>query len=263
MRLRFTLLVVALAAHASTALAQAPAPAKAPNANAIIDTKDMTPEQRSAAILAQYGEPVLDPQSAQRTEEAIKRYKAIAAKGGWPLVPAEAKYAVGAEGPDVELLRRRLVVTGDSGRFDDWNAQRRENIFLPQLKGLPNVVVRAAADLIPGARLGWRSELKPPKDGGRRLMADLEKVGWQAPIRFEGLPPHVFAEYRRLAAGGLAVHLINYDPGNPIVGAKVVLPAGARATVEEPFGDDSLPHPVAADGQLPAFSQYALLLIGH
>ncbi|UGV26015.1 murein L,D-transpeptidase [Rhodopseudomonas boonkerdii] len=125
MRLRFTLLVVALAAHASTALAQAPAPAKAPNANAIIDTKDMTPEQRSAAILAQYGEPVLDPQSAQRTEEAIKRYKTIAAKGGWPLVPAEAKYAVGAEGPDVELLRRRLVVTGDlftvesSGPYND------------------------------------------------------------------------------------------------------------------------------------------------
>src|SRR6478609_5326716 len=111
MTLRFTTLVVAAAASASTAFAQAPAPApaRAPNANAaIIDTKGMTPEQRSAAILAQYSEPVFDPQSAQRTEEAIKRYKAIAAKGGWPLIPAEAKYAVGAEGPNVDLLRRRL-----------------------------------------------------------------------------------------------------------------------------------------------------------
>jgi murein L,D-transpeptidase YcbB/YkuD len=108
-------MIVAVAASASTAFAQAPAPApaKAPNANAIIDIKGMTPEQRSAAILAQYSEPVFDPQSAQRTEDAIKRYKAIAAKGGWPAIPAEAKYAAGAEGADVDLLRRRLVITGD------------------------------------------------------------------------------------------------------------------------------------------------------
>lgn len=128
MTLRFTTLVVAVAASTSTAFAQVPAPtpAKAPSANAaIIDTKGMTPEQRSAAILAQYSEPVFDPQSAQRTEEAIKRYKAIAAKGGWPLIPAEAKYAVGAEGANVELLRRRLVITGDlftvesSGPYND------------------------------------------------------------------------------------------------------------------------------------------------
>ncbi|QUS40833.1 murein L,D-transpeptidase [Tardiphaga alba] len=127
MALRFITMLVATAASASTAFAQAPAaaPAKAPNANAIIDAKSMTPEQRSAAILAQYGEPVFDPQSAQRTEEALKRYRAIAAKGGWPLIPAEAKYAAGAEGPDVELLRRRLVVTGDlftvesSGPYND------------------------------------------------------------------------------------------------------------------------------------------------
>jgi murein L,D-transpeptidase YcbB/YkuD len=115
MTLRFTTMIVAVAASASTAFAQAPAPApaKAPNANAIIDIKGMTPEQRSAAILAQYSEPVFDPQSAQRTEHAIKRYKAIAAKGGWPAIPAEAKYAAGAEGADVDLLRRRLVITGD------------------------------------------------------------------------------------------------------------------------------------------------------
>ena len=128
MTLRFTTLVVAVAASASTAFAQAPAPAPAKPANAnaaIIDTKGMTPEQRSAAILAQYSEPVFDPQSAQRTEEAIKRYKAIAAKGGFPLIPADAKYAVGAEGPNVELLRRRLVITGDlftvesSGPYND------------------------------------------------------------------------------------------------------------------------------------------------
>lgn len=130
MTLRFTTTIVALAATATSAFAQAPTPAavpaKAPTTNAaIIDVKTMTPEQRSAAILAQSSEPVLDPQSAQRSEEAVKRYKAIAAKGGWPMIPAEAKYAAGAEGPDVELLRRRLIITGDlftvesSGPYND------------------------------------------------------------------------------------------------------------------------------------------------
>lgn len=124
MILRFTTMLVAVAAGASTAFAQTPAPAPA-KAETIIDAKSMTPEQRSAAILAQYSEPVLDPQSGPRTEEAITRYKAIAAKGGWPMIPADAKYALGAEGPNVALLRRRLVITGDlftaesSGPYND------------------------------------------------------------------------------------------------------------------------------------------------
>jgi murein L,D-transpeptidase YcbB/YkuD len=127
MTLRYIIIIGAMAASSTMAHAQAPTavPANAPSANAITDTKTMTPEQRSAAILAQSGEPVLDPQSAQRTDDALKRYRAIAAKGGWPMIPAEAKYAAGLEGPDVELLRRRLVITGDlftvesSGPYND------------------------------------------------------------------------------------------------------------------------------------------------
>jgi murein L,D-transpeptidase YcbB/YkuD len=130
MTLRITTLALVVAASTTTAFAQttttvAPARPAAPAPSASIDPKTLTPEARSAAILAQYGEPVLDPQSAQRTEDAVKRYKAIAAKGGWPVIPTEAKFAVGAEGPDVELLRRRLVVTGDlftvesSGPYND------------------------------------------------------------------------------------------------------------------------------------------------
>ncbi|MCX7320225.1 MAG: L,D-transpeptidase family protein [Hyphomicrobiales bacterium] len=127
MTLRFVTMIIVAAAGSAVAHAQAPnpAPAKAPSANAIIDSKSMTPEQRSAAILAQSSEPALDPQSAQRTEDALKHYRAIAAKGGWPMITAEAKYAAGLEGPDVELLRRRLVITGDlftvesSGPYND------------------------------------------------------------------------------------------------------------------------------------------------
>lgn len=127
MTLRFVTMIIVAAAGSAVAHAQAPnpAPAKAPSANAVIDSKSMTPEQRSAAILAQSSEPALDPQSAQRTEDALKHYRAIAAKGGWPMITAEAKYAAGLEGPDVELLRRRLVITGDlftvesSGPYND------------------------------------------------------------------------------------------------------------------------------------------------
>ncbi len=153
----------------------------------------------------------------------------------------------------------RLVVTGDSGRYDDWNAQRRVNGFIPQLVGLPNVSVRASSDIIPKASLGWSHSVPPPKDGGRALMADLAKVGWKPSVRFEGLPAHVFAEYRRTKGGGVAVHLVNYDPANPPKGARIVLPPGCRATVEEPLGKDPKARPLPSDGALPPFAEYLLI----
>jgi murein L,D-transpeptidase YcbB/YkuD len=126
MTLRTLTIALATAASVSPALAQAPNSAKPlAAATAIIDAKALTPEARSAAILAQSGEPVLDPLSVQRTADAVKRYKDIAARGGWPSIPAEAKFAPGADGPDVALLRKRLIITGDlpaadgSGPYND------------------------------------------------------------------------------------------------------------------------------------------------
>ena len=155
----------------------------------------------------------------------------------------------------------RLVVTGDAGRYDDWNAQRRVNTFLPQLKGLPNVSVRAEADLIPGARLAWSYSVPPPTDGGKALLDDLAKVGWKAPVRFEGLPPYVLAEYRRMPDGRLAVHLVNYDSKHPVRNAQILLDADATATFEEPFGDNDALRSVPKDGALPAFTRYALIIV--
>jgi len=43
---------------------------------------------------------------------ALSRYRAIAAHGGWPAVPAGAALELGAVGPRVELLRRRLLAEG-------------------------------------------------------------------------------------------------------------------------------------------------------
>ncbi len=155
----------------------------------------------------------------------------------------------------------KLVVTGDAGRYDDWNAQRRVNTFLPRLEGLPSVALRATADLIPNANLNWRYTVPPPKDGGKALMADLAKVGWKAPMKFKGLPPHVFAEYRQMPSGALAIHLINYDPAHKIEGARIILPSGKSATAEEPFGVDSASHALSADGALPPFAEYLLVVV--
>lgn len=57
--------------------------------------------------------PVLSRDTIAATETAIARYADIVARGGWPVVPATRVLRLGAEGPDVLALRRRLEVTAD------------------------------------------------------------------------------------------------------------------------------------------------------
>jgi len=84
-----------------------------------------TPESRSAAALALSPEPTYDEGTAQRIREAALSYSDLAVRGGWPALPADAKFAVGVQGPNDDLLRRRLLITGDlaadkaTGPYDD------------------------------------------------------------------------------------------------------------------------------------------------
>ena len=84
-----------------------------------------TPESRSAAALALSHEPTFDEGTAQRIREAALSYSDLAVRGGWPTIPAEAKFVSGVQGPYDELLRRRLLISGDlapdkaSGPYDD------------------------------------------------------------------------------------------------------------------------------------------------
>ena len=84
-----------------------------------------TPESRSAAALALSHEPTFDEGTAQRIREAALSYSDLAVRGGWPVIPADAKFAVGVAGPHDELLRQRLIVGDDlaadkaSGPFDE------------------------------------------------------------------------------------------------------------------------------------------------
>ena len=155
----------------------------------------------------------------------------------------------------------KLVVTGDAGRYDDWIAQHRLNPLLPQLRGLANVVCRAEADAIPNAVMGWGYTVPPPADGGAALMEDLRKVGWRPPVSFDNMPPHVFAEYRQLADGRLAVHLVNYRPEEPIADARLVVPEGGTAVFEEPFGAHPRKVTLGKDGALPTFGMYAAIVV--
>jgi L,D-transpeptidase YcbB len=84
-----------------------------------------TPESRSAAALALSHEPTFDEGTAQRIKEAALSYGDIAVRGGWPMIPTDAKFAIGTAGPNDDLLRRRLIISEDlaadkaNGPFDE------------------------------------------------------------------------------------------------------------------------------------------------
>jgi L,D-transpeptidase YcbB len=97
-------------------------PAHAGSQNAVGPT---TPEQRSAAALSLSHEPTLDAGTVQRIKDAALSYSDLAVRGGWPDIPTNAKFAAGVAGPHDELLRKRLIVSGDladdksSGPYDE------------------------------------------------------------------------------------------------------------------------------------------------
>ncbi|MBR0685466.1 L,D-transpeptidase family protein [Bradyrhizobium manausense] len=98
-----------------------PAHAPAPKAAA---APASTAESRSAAALALTHEPTYDEATAQRIKDAALSYSDLAVRGGWPTIPADAKFALGVQGANDNLLRKRLILTSDlaaekaSGPFD-------------------------------------------------------------------------------------------------------------------------------------------------
>ena len=113
----------------SAAPAAAPAAAKPAASNpprpAAPKTASSTPEQRSAEALALSHEPTFDEGTAQRIKEAALSYSDIAVRGGWPTIPADAKFTIGTAGANDDLLRTRLIISGDlaetrtTGAFDN------------------------------------------------------------------------------------------------------------------------------------------------
>jgi L,D-transpeptidase YcbB len=57
--------------------------------------------------------PIFSPETVSYVERAIGQYYSIVGQGGWPVVPAAKKLQLGVVDPDVEALRRRLMISGD------------------------------------------------------------------------------------------------------------------------------------------------------
>ena len=100
---RTTILAVALTLVGTPLLAQVAPPAPAapvttganpahPATAKTAAAPASTPEQRSAAALALSHEPTFDEGTAARIKEAALSYSDIAVRGGWPTIPADAKF---------------------------------------------------------------------------------------------------------------------------------------------------------------------------
>ncbi len=55
----------------------------------------------------------LSPQTVRATERALAYYESLAARGGWPEVPADPRLRAGARHPALPALRERLMAEGD------------------------------------------------------------------------------------------------------------------------------------------------------
>ena len=95
--------LVAAMLLAAPAWAQAPVP----KAKASAGPAQTVP---SPALAPQ---PTFDEGTALRLAAAMLSYSAIEVRGGWPTLPASAKFAPGASGPEVARLRERLAITDD------------------------------------------------------------------------------------------------------------------------------------------------------
>ena len=58
-------------------------------------------------------QPILSLQTLGDIQTAIASYSDIAGRGGWPTMPGNAKFQIGMSDPAIEILRKRLMVSGD------------------------------------------------------------------------------------------------------------------------------------------------------
>ena len=160
----------------------------------------------------------------------------------------------------------RLIVTGESGEYDERYRQRRINP-LKSLDGRDGVIRRPEIDDVRILGSGWTIKVASPKDAGRRLVEDIASL-WRPAIRIEA-PETVFAEIKR-GPDGFSVHFLNYAPGPVGKGVRMHVRGDAlgpvRCTFAAPMeGRMAKPIPPAAESRgdctvdVPPFSDYAIV----
>ncbi len=171
----------------------------------------------------------------------------------------------------VQFAKRggRVIVTGESGAYDDAYRQRRDNPLVRGLTGCDSAICRGDVDAAPIKGVWWTIQVGAPSDGGRRLLADLAKA-WSPEISIQA-PPTVFAEVKR-SAHAFHVHLVNYAKEPVAQGVRIILKEKQNTRAGCMFSaplEDRLPEPVAArvsgadigTFELPMFREYALIQI--
>lgn len=114
----------------------------------------------------------------------------------------------------------KLVVTGDSGRYDGYNSQYLVNPFIPQLAGLENVSVRETEDSVRPAVLAWTNDVGAPADHGDALVNDIAGTGFRCPFEIIACPETVALDVRH-QNGEYILHFVNYNPRVTVKGLRV------------------------------------------
>jgi len=130
----------------------------------------------------------------QRLRAALARYRAIEIMDGWPQLPAGPKLEPGMEDPRIEVLRKRLVATGDLGaaapaHFDaalDAAVRRFQARHGLEVDGIVGRRTRAALNVDVGARID-------------QLRANLERLRWVA--------QDLAGDYLLVDVAGFSAHL--------------------------------------------------------
>jgi len=157
----------------------------------------------------------------------------------------------------------RLVCTGESGRYDEWNRQRFSNPLKDAVAELSNVTWRDEPDVAKDKRMTHiQYALYPPEKGVQPMLDDLAKVGFKPQVEVLSAPETVFAQYKQDAAGNVcSVHLVNYVFRKPVKGVRIRIPVGEAPVFTAPFDGAQFggtPREVAPGiWELPAFSKYA------
>ncbi|MBQ6915999.1 MAG: hypothetical protein IJQ65_09770 [Kiritimatiellae bacterium] len=157
----------------------------------------------------------------------------------------------------------RLVCTGESGRYDEWNRQRFGNPLKDAVAGFPNVVWRNDYDTAKVKRMTHiEYAIHPPDKGVRPLLGDIAKTGWCPEVEVLSAPETVFAQFKLGPDGKVnAVHLLNYVFLKPVSGVRLRLPAGIVPCFAAPFDETpsaGFPREVLpCVWEMPVFTRYA------
>ena len=163
----------------------------------------------------------------------------------------------------------RMIVTGQSGRYDADYRQRPDNPLAKAVEKLTHVVRRDEVDTAPVKSSWWTIQVGDPADGGKRLLANLGKL-WPTPIRIDA-PAHVFAEIKH-DKNALYVHLVNYDRKVSAPGARVEFASDkitlGKCMVSVPM-EKRPATPISPNAspagfgmiEIPAFDEYAVLSV--